>query len=107
MNHINQDDLVNIGTSELPLSPVFIDFVARWLDARGFADERWFDQISETLSNPMAALFLRQKVRERDHRSEKIDQKCLRRWIFQRGAWAEHRIHRHDPTPHRQLYFYL
>lgn len=36
---------------QLPLSPVFIDFVARWLDSGGFAGERWFDQRSETLSN--------------------------------------------------------
>ena len=36
---------------QLPLSPVFIDFVARWLDHSGFAGERWFDQRSETLSN--------------------------------------------------------
>lgn len=39
------------GGQQLPLSPVFIDFLARWLDNPQFAGELWFDQRTETLSN--------------------------------------------------------
>jgi hypothetical protein len=44
------------GGRQLPLSPVFIDFLARWLDNCGFADEAWFDQRSETLSTSMSLM---------------------------------------------------
>jgi hypothetical protein len=44
------------GGPQLPLSPVFIDFLARWLDNSGFAGEPWFDQRTETLSNSITVM---------------------------------------------------
>ena len=40
----------------LPLSAVFVDFLARWLDNSGFAGERWFDQRTETLTHSIGEM---------------------------------------------------
>ena len=39
-----------LNERDLPLSPMFIDFLAQWLDNRQFSNELWFDQRSEALS---------------------------------------------------------
>jgi hypothetical protein len=36
--------------AELPLSPTFVDFIARWLDGGRFVDEKWSRQRTEDLS---------------------------------------------------------
>jgi len=50
------EPFASLTSEDLPISPIFIDFLARWLDKQPFAGESWFDQISETLSNPGAAM---------------------------------------------------
>jgi len=44
-------ELPAITASDLPLSPIFIDFLAKFFDAEGFGEEKWPDQISEALVN--------------------------------------------------------
>jgi hypothetical protein len=39
---------------DLPLSPIFIDFLARWMDGSVFDHQPWPDQLSEELSNNRA-----------------------------------------------------
>jgi hypothetical protein len=63
MTKIRATDLIE---KRLPVSPVFIDFVARWLDKSGFSNERWHDQRSEALSNSRAGM--RSKARWRFER---------------------------------------
>jgi hypothetical protein len=46
----------SLSSEDLPLSPIFIDFLSRRLDRAPVADESWFDQISEALSNHGAAM---------------------------------------------------
>ena len=53
------ENVINIGGSDFPPSPVFIDFLARYLDGAGFTDERWHEQLSEELSGAP------QKMRQR------------------------------------------
>lgn len=43
------DDLVKLSGGDLPPSPIFLDFLARFLDAGAFSDESWHDQLSEEL----------------------------------------------------------
>jgi hypothetical protein len=42
--------VINLTGEDLPLSPVFIEFLARFVDAGGFSEETWHDQLSEQLS---------------------------------------------------------
>lgn len=44
------ENVINITGKDFPPSPVFIDFLARYLDAAGFTEESWHDQLSEELS---------------------------------------------------------
>jgi hypothetical protein len=44
------ENVINITGNDFPPSPVFIDFLARYLHAGGFTDESWHDQLSEELS---------------------------------------------------------
>jgi hypothetical protein len=53
---MHADSQINLCASEVPLSPVFIDFLARWLDKSEVRDELWADQISERLINPVPAM---------------------------------------------------
>jgi hypothetical protein len=41
---------IKLTDRELPVSPVFIDFLAHLLDNRPFADNEWADQLSEALN---------------------------------------------------------
>jgi hypothetical protein len=41
----------DLSTHDVPLSPVFINFVTRWLDRDWTSAEKWHDQLSEELSN--------------------------------------------------------
>ncbi len=41
---------IRLTDRELPVSPVFIDFLAHWLDGRPFDDREWADQTSEALN---------------------------------------------------------
>ncbi len=43
------DTVINLTADDLPLSPAFIEFLARSLDAAGFSEETWHDQLSEEL----------------------------------------------------------
>lgn len=43
-------NVINITGNDFPPSPVFIDFLARYLDGAGVTDESWHDQLSEELS---------------------------------------------------------
>ncbi len=45
------NNVINLTANDLPPSPVFIDFLAHFLDPRGFSDETWHDQLSEELSD--------------------------------------------------------
>jgi hypothetical protein len=44
------DPVINLTAEDLPLSPVFIEFLASFVDAAGFSEETWHDQLSEQLS---------------------------------------------------------
>jgi hypothetical protein len=46
------EDIAKLSAADIPLSPIFIDFVSRSLDGSDFHDESWFDQLSEALVNP-------------------------------------------------------
>jgi hypothetical protein len=52
-------NVINITGNDFPPSPVFTDFLARFLDAAGVTEESWHDQLSEELSGGP------QKMRER------------------------------------------
>jgi hypothetical protein len=54
------DHVFNLTANDLPLSPVFIDFLARFLGTAGFAEETWHNQLSEQLSGGQ------QQTRKRD-----------------------------------------
>src|ERR1700679_1420128 len=54
---------MRITESDLPLSPIFIDFIARWLDKSGFAGEEWFDQRSAALSHKQSSMRRRAESR--------------------------------------------
>jgi hypothetical protein len=41
---------IRLTDRELPVSPVYIDFLAHWLDGRPFDDGEWADQTSEVLN---------------------------------------------------------
>lgn len=41
---------IKLTDRELPVSPVFIDFLAHLVDGRAFADHEWHDQLSEKLN---------------------------------------------------------
>jgi hypothetical protein len=43
-------NVFNLTENDFPPSAVFIDFLARFLDASGFTEERWHDQLCEQLS---------------------------------------------------------
>lgn len=43
-------NVTNITAADLPPSPVFVDFLARYLDSASFTQESWHDQLSEELS---------------------------------------------------------
>ncbi len=45
------DNLVELTGSDLPPSPIFLDFLTRFLDAGSPAEETWHDQLSEQLSD--------------------------------------------------------
>ncbi len=42
--------VLGLTGNDLPLSPVFIDFLARLIDPAGFNEESWHNQLSEELS---------------------------------------------------------
>lgn len=42
---------IKLTDSELPVSPVFVDFLAHIVDKREFSGANWHDQLSEELSN--------------------------------------------------------
>lgn len=44
-------NVINVTGTDFPPSPVFIEFLARFLDTAGFQDESWHDQLSEELSD--------------------------------------------------------
>lgn len=46
------DPVITLTGEDLPLSPVFIEFLARFVDPAGFSEETWFEQLSEQLSGP-------------------------------------------------------
>jgi hypothetical protein len=46
-----------LGECDVPLSPIFVEFLARWLDGKGFPDEVWFDQQSEALCNRLQVAY--------------------------------------------------
>ena len=50
---------IRLTDRELPVSPVFIDFLAHLLDGRPFDDREWADQISEALNFGLPELQLR------------------------------------------------
>jgi hypothetical protein len=56
-------DMDCLTQDDLPLSPIFIDFLARFLDQSGFVDEKWFDQLSESLLNPGPVIKARARAR--------------------------------------------
>ena len=41
---------VKLSDRELPVSPVFVDFLAHLVDGREFTDREWYDQLSEQLN---------------------------------------------------------
>jgi hypothetical protein len=43
-------NVINLNGDDFPPSPVFIDFLARFLGTTGFTEESWHDQLSEELS---------------------------------------------------------
>ncbi len=43
--------MINLTANDLPPSPIFVDFLARFLSARGISEETWHDQLSEQLSD--------------------------------------------------------
>ncbi|MCI0749439.1 MAG: hypothetical protein L0Y32_02675 [Nevskiales bacterium] len=50
---------VKLTDRELPISPVFVDFLAHIVDGRPFVDHEWHDQISETLNRAQRDLLAR------------------------------------------------
>jgi hypothetical protein len=46
------DPVFNLTGEDLPLSPVFMEFLARFVDPAGFSEENWHEQLSEQLSGP-------------------------------------------------------
>jgi len=44
------NSVINLTRDDLPLSPVFIEFLARFLGDEGIREETWHDQLSEELS---------------------------------------------------------
>ena len=47
---------IKLSDNELPVSPVFVDFLAHVIDRRPFEKTRWGDQLSEELSADQAAI---------------------------------------------------
>jgi hypothetical protein len=43
------EPVINFTGEDLPLSPVFIEFLARFVDPAGFSEETWHEQLSEQL----------------------------------------------------------
>jgi hypothetical protein len=46
------DPVINLTREDLPPSPVFIEFLARFVNPAGFSAETWHEQLSEQLSGP-------------------------------------------------------
>jgi hypothetical protein len=69
--------VANPAVENLPVSPVFIDFIARWLDQQGFANERWPNQRSEALYNSRATMQSRAQWRLERILSNEIAQKAI------------------------------
>ena len=42
---------IKLSDNELPVSPVFVDFLAHIIDNRDFEKAKWGDQLSEELSS--------------------------------------------------------
>lgn len=82
----NMEVPIELGESRQPLSPVFVDFLSRWLeDGARFTNENWFDQLSESLSNMTRVMRQRYNIRlERlltDGRGQKAISRAYR-WFY-------------------------
>lgn len=55
-------NVISLSGNDFPPSPVFVDFLARFLDPAGFTEESWHDQLSEELSGAPAKMRKRARV---------------------------------------------
>jgi hypothetical protein len=56
------DCVINLTREDLPPSPIFIEFLARFVNPVGIAEETWHEQLSEQLSGPQAKTPTRAKA---------------------------------------------
>jgi hypothetical protein len=79
----DEDATADLSEKNLSVSPVFIDFLSRWLDRSGFSNEHWPDQRSEQLFNTRGGMRSRAQCRFERLISDEIAQEVIAE-VYQR-----------------------